>query len=199
MIVKLLSADRLRYVTSRYPQLQGARLIPLSLVFLASAWWRAGGIHLPGDHLTYGARAWFFGGVAVAVVGSYAIRRFTRALGAVGQHPTHSAAIPIFGTCLLVALTARLQSELEWRLCLPAVAVAAVLLATGLRSRGIRSHYVIAAAVLFMFSALPLFGVAFSSLDATFDAAIGVVLLITGLGDHRLLRETLHQPTKRLA
>ena len=70
MNMKLLSADQLRYVTSRYPQLQGARLIPLSLVFLASAWWRAGGLHLPGDHLPYGPQAWFFAGLSVDEIAS---------------------------------------------------------------------------------------------------------------------------------
>ena len=30
------SEDRMRYATSRYPQLKGVRLIPLSVVFLAS-------------------------------------------------------------------------------------------------------------------------------------------------------------------
>ena len=200
MDMKLLSVDRLRYVTSRYPQLQGARLIPLSLVFLASAWWRAGGIHLPGDHLRYGPQAWFFGGLTAAILSSYAIRGwYQRSLGSVGQHATRSAAIPILGSCLLVALAVWLQGALEWRLSLPAVSVAAVLLATGLGSGGLRSHYVAAAGVLFIFSALPLFGVGFSVLDATFDAVIGLVLLITGVGDHLLLTRTLHPPAEGLA
>ena len=200
MNMKLLSADRLRYVTSHYPQLQGARLIPRSLVFLASAWWRAGGLRLPGDHLPYGPQAWFFGALVAAIVASYAIRRwYTRSLGAVGQYAVRSAAIPILGTCVLVGFAVWLQGTLGWRLSLPALSVAAVLLATGLRSRGLRSHYVIAAAVLLTFSGLPLLGLGFSALDATFDAVIGVVLLITGMGDHRLLMETLQPPTERLA
>ena len=163
MDMKLSAAKRLFYVTSRYPQLQGARLIPLSLVFLASAWWRAGGLHLPGDHLPYGPQAWFFGGLIVAIVVSHAIRRwYTRSMGSVGQRATRTGAIPILGTCALVACAVWLQGALQWRLSLPAVAVAAVLLATGLSSRGFRAHYVAAAAVLFTFSVLPLLGVGFS-------------------------------------
>jgi hypothetical protein len=200
MDMKPLSADQLRYVTSRYPQLQGARLIPLSLVFLASAWWRAGGLHLPGDHLPYGPQTWFFAGLSVAIVVSHAIRRwYTRSLGSVGQRSTRSGAIPILGTCALVACAVWLQGAVQWRLSLPAVAVAAVLLATGLSSRGFRAHYVAAAAVLFTFSVLPLLGVGFTALDAMFDAVIGLVLLITGVGDHRLLTQTLHPPTEGLA
>lgn len=195
-----MSTNRVRYVTARYPQLQGARLIPLSLVFLASAWWRAGGLHLPGDRLPYGAPAWFCAGLGGAVVVSYPIRRwYSRSLGLVGQHATRSAVIPIFGTCVLVACAVWLQALLPWRLSLPAIAVAAVLLLTGLGSHGLRSHYVAAAGVLVVFSALPWFGVGVSTLDATFDAVIGLVLLIAGVGDHLLLTRTLHPPAERLA
>jgi hypothetical protein len=199
MDMKQLSSDRVRYVTSRYRQLQGARLIPLSLVFLASAWWRAGGLHLPGDHLRYGAQAWFFGGLAAAIVVSYGIRRwYMRSLGAVGQHAAHSGAVPILGTCALVALAVWLQGVLQWRLSLPPVAVAAVLLVTGLAHRRFRVHYVAAGAVLLVFSALPLIGVGPSAVDATFDAVIGIVLLIAGIGDHLLLTRTLHPPVEGL-
>jgi len=200
MEMKLLSANRVGYVTSRYPQLQGARLIPLSLVFLASAWWRAGGLHLPGDRSTYGPQAWFCAGLAGAVIVSYAIRRwYGRSLGAVGQHATRSAVIPIVGTCVLVACAVWLQEILQWRLSLPVIAVAAVLLLTALGSHGLRAHYAAAAGILFVFSALPWFGVGVSTLDATFDAVIGLVLLIAGVGDHLLLTRTLHPPAERLA
>ncbi len=200
MEMHLLSADRQRYVTSRYPQLQGARLIPLSLVFLASAWWRAGGLHLPGDHLRYGPSAWFFGSLTAAVVGSYGIRHwYRRSLGSVGQRATRSAAIPILGSCALVALAVWLQSALQWQVSLPALSVAAVLAATGVASNRLRRHYLVAAAVLVIFSALPVLGVGVPALDATFDFVIGVVLLITGIGDHRLLSRTLHRPAERWA
>jgi hypothetical protein len=129
--------------------------------------------------------------------GNTAVNRQGRC--AVGQYAVRSAAIPILGTCVLVGFAVWLQGALGWRVSLPALTVAAVLLATGLRSRGLRSHYVTAAAVLFTFSGLPLLGVGFSALDATFDAVIGVVLLITGMGDHRLLMETLQPPTEGLA
>jgi hypothetical protein len=56
-----------------------------------------------------------------------------------------------------------------------------------------------AAAVLLMFSALPLLGVGVSALGAIFDVIIGVVLLIAVMGDHRLLTETLHPPKEGLA
>jgi hypothetical protein len=200
MNMKQLSADRWRYVTSRYSQLQGARLLPLSLVFLASAWWRAGGIHLPGDHVPYGAEAWFFAGLACAIAASYVIRRrYARALGSVRQHATRTAAIPILGTCALVAFAVWLQGALQWRLSLPAVSVAVVLLATGLAHRPFRVHYVAAAAVLLAYSALQRFGVSPSALDALFDAVIGIVLLIVGVGDHLLLTRTLYPPVEGLA
>jgi hypothetical protein len=200
MEMKLSAAKRLFYVTSRYPQLQGARLIPLSLVFLASAWWRAGGIHLPGDHLPRGPEAWFFAGLGAAIVASYLIGRwYTHSLGSIGQHPTRSGALPILTTCVLVAFAVWVQDAFAWRVSLPAIVVGAVLLATGLAHHRFRVHYVAAATVLLAYSALQLFGVGPSTLDATFDAVIGIVLLIAGVGDHLLLTRTLHPPAERMA
>lgn len=200
MDMKLSAAKRLFYVTSRYPQLQGARLIPLSLVFLASAWWRAGGIRLPGDHLARGPEAWFFAGLGTAIVASYVIRRwYTQSWGSIGQHPTRSAALPILTTCLLVACAVWVQEALQWRVSLPAIVVGAVLLATGLAHHRVRVHYAAAGAVVLAYPVLQLFGVGPSTLDATIDAVIGIVLLITGVGDHLLLKRTLHPPVERLA
>jgi hypothetical protein len=197
---KLSAAKRLFYVTSRYPQLQGARSIPLSLVFLASAWWRAGGIHLPGDDLPRGPEAWFFAGLGAAIVASYVIGRwYTQSLGSIGQHPTRSGALPILTTCVLVAFAVWVQEALEWRVSLPAITVGSVLIATGLAHHRFRVHYVAAGVVLLAYSTLQLFGVGLSTLDATFDAVIGIVLLIAGIGDHVLLTRTLHPPVEGLA
>jgi hypothetical protein len=199
MAMTLPAPDRLRYVTSRYPQLQGARLIPLSFVFLMSACWRVGGLRLPGDHLPYGAPAWFFGGLAAAIVVSYPIRHwYLRSLGTVGQHAGRSAAIPIFGTCFLVVCAVWLQAALEWRLSLAPVTVGAVLLATGLASGGLRSHYVVAGALFFASSVLAPLEVPMWLREAARDAVVGLTLLITGVGDHRLLTETLRRPSAEL-
>ena len=200
MDMKLSAARRLFYVTSRYPQLQGARLIPLALVFLASAWWRAGGIRLPGDHLPRGPEAWFFAGLSTAVVASYVIRRwYTHSLGSIGQHPTRNAALPILTTCVLVACAVWVQEALQWRVSLAPIAVGSVLLATGLRHQRVRVHYAAAGTVLLAFSSVQLFGIGSSTVDATFDAVIGIALLIAGIGDHLLLTRTLHAPRERLA
>ena len=91
------------------------------------------------------------------------------------------------------------QESLKWRVSLPAVAVGSVLLATGLAHHRFRVHYVAAGAVLLAYSALQLFGVGPSTLDVTFDAVIGLVLLIAGVGDHLLLTRTLHPPVEGLA
>jgi hypothetical protein len=197
---QLISPARLRYVTARYPQLQGGRLVPLSFVFLASASWRAGGLHLPGDATAHGAEVWFFGAIAVAIAASYLIRRwYGRKFGAVGQHVTRNAALPILGTCVLLVLAAYLQQTLAWHLSLPTVAVAVVLLGIGTAHSSFRGHYVAAAAVLLAFAALPMLNVGGRGMDAALDAAIGFALLIVGLGDHLLLMRTFYRDPRRLA
>src|SRR5262245_15779388 len=76
---------RVWYVTSRYPQLQGLRLVPLAVVFLLSACWRAGLLRLPGDHTHYGPEVWFSSGVAIAVMLAYLARAwYARHVGAIG-------------------------------------------------------------------------------------------------------------------
>jgi hypothetical protein len=197
---QLISPDRLRYVTARYPQLQGARLVPLSCVFLGSAWWRAGALRLPGDATPHGAEAWFWGAVGVAVVASYLIRRwYERMFGAVGQQGTRNAAFPILGTGLLLILAVNLQQILAWRFSLPAVALSVVLLAIGIAHSRFRGHYVAAAVVLLAFAALPMMDVGGRAMDAALDAAIGSALLIAGLGDHLLLMRTFYRDPWRLA
>ena len=75
MDMKLSAAKRLFYVTSRYPQLQGAGSFPCRWCSLAR---RGGAPANPtaGDHLPRGPEAWFFAGLGTAIVASYVIRRW---------------------------------------------------------------------------------------------------------------------------
>jgi hypothetical protein len=191
---------RVWYVTSRYPQLQGLRLVPLAVVFLLSACWRAGVLRLPGDHTSPGPALWFLGGITLAVVLSYLAKGwYGRHVGAIGQRYVQNAAIPMLATCALAGAAAAVQLAFAWHVSLPTAAIGMVLLIIGLRHYGYRGHYVLAAALLTLVSVLPLTKVPPGLLDVVFDATIGGSLLITAVGDHRLLMTTLRGGTEALA
>ncbi len=186
---------RLRYVTSRYPQLQGLRLVPLSLVFLASAAWRAGLLPLPGDNQPLVPELWFLAAMVTAVLVSFVLRLwYTRRLGSVGQYGGRSAALPLLVTAVAAAAALWLQIVLHWHVSLPALTVAMALLAIGVAHFEYRRHYVAAAAVLFAFALFPLGGWGSEALSAAFDGAIGLSMLIAALGDHLLVVRTLRPP-----
>ena len=191
---------RTRFVTARYPQLQGLRLLPLAIVFFASALWRAGAIDLPAEQWPHTPQVWFSGGLAAAIATSFVIRRwYTRTLGAIGQRPVYSGAIPILATTGIAVLASWFQISRGWHVPLGAIVVGSVLLAVGLRGYRWRSHYVAAGAAVLIYALLAGSGWAVHSLDAGFDAVIGLTLLIVGIGDHILLTNTLRPPTENLA
>jgi hypothetical protein len=186
---------RLRYVTSRYPQLQGLRLVPLSLVFLASAVWRAGLLPLPGDNQPLVPELWFFAALVTAVLVSFVLRLwYTSRIGSVGQYGSRSAALPLFATAVAAGAAVWLQVMLQWRISLPAVTVGMALLAVGAAHYEFRRHYVAAAVVLFAFAVFPLGAWGSKALSAALDGAIGLSMLIAAVGDHRLVVRTLRPP-----
>lgn len=190
-----IDIPRLRYVTSRYPQLQGLRLVPLATVFLASAAWRLGLIPLPGDARRLVPEFWFMVGLTVAVGISFVLRRwYTRRLGSIGQYGTRSALLPLLATAVAAGDALWLQVTQHWRVSLPALTVALALLAVGALHYQFRRHYIAAALVLMVFSVLPLGGWGGNALNVALDVAIGLSLLIAALGDHLLLVRTLRPP-----
>ena len=62
------------YVTARYPQLQGLRLLPIAAVFLISAAWNGGLFHVPGEDQPIAPVRWFLIALFVAVAASYPMR-----------------------------------------------------------------------------------------------------------------------------
>ena len=194
-----IEVGRLRYVTARFPQLQGLRLVPLSFVFLASAAWRAGLVSLPGDIHPLIAQLWFFGAVVAAVCASFVARSwYSRHLGAVGQYYTRSAAIPLVVTSVIAGVALWVQVSEHWRLSLPPLAVGMALLGVGAADYEFRRHYLAAAGVLFGYSVLPILGLSWNALNVAFDAAVGLAILIAAVGDHLLVVRTLHPPEEVL-
>lgn len=192
--------DRVRYVTSRYPQLQGLRLVPLALLFVLSACWRAGLLRLRSDHTQYGPQVWFFSGLVLAIALSFLAKAWYGShVGAVGQRYVQNAAIPIVATCAVVGAASAVQLAFAWHVSLPIAAVGVVLFVVGVRHYGYRRHYVLAAALLILLSVLRLTDLPQDALGVGFDATMGATILITAVGDHILLTTTLRGPKEACA
>jgi hypothetical protein len=138
--------------------------------------------------------------VAAAIAMSFLIRAwYKRTLGAIGQRPVYSGAIPILATTGIAVLASWFQISRGWHVPLGAIVVGGVLLGIGLREYRWRLHYAAAGAAVLIYAAMAGSGLAVHALDAGFDAMIGLTLLIVGIGDHMLLTNTLRPPTENLA
>src|SRR5882672_7173562 len=186
-----MELSRVGYVTRRYPQLQGLRLVPLAVVFLVSGTWRGG--WWPFSVASHaGARGWFLGGLTAAVVLSFVIRGwYTRRYGTVSQGVLHTGIVPLTALLIGMLLATWLQDLWHWVYPVPALFVGTALLVIGVSQRARRTHYLVVAALWLVMASLGLFGVSSATRDVVFDVTIGVALLIAGLGDHWVLRNTL--------
>jgi len=184
--------QRLRYVTARYEQLQGLRLVPLSIPFLLSSAWREGFFAwVPGTDGT-GVRVWFVAlflfaiGLSVAAKGYYQ-RRFG------DVQPAAPIRAPIaacaFTALLLVAVS--LQGVLQSQLSIPSVILALGVACLGAAGGVFRAHYLAVAAAVGVFALSGAMGVPVHIRDVLWDRVIGVSFLVIGIGDHLLLRRTL--------
>jgi hypothetical protein len=73
----------------------------------------------------------------------------------------------------------------------PALFVGTALLAIGVSHGALRKHYLVIAGLWFAVATLASFGMSAATKDAALDMTIGVALIIAGMGDHWLLRDTL--------
>ena len=161
-----MDADRLRYVTQRYPQLQGLRLLPLAALFLLSAAWRAGWVHLPGN-----AARWFLAGLAVAIAASYPLRAWYAArFGTVSQRLTDSSLLPIVAVGACLPLARATQDDTQLAFSLPAALIAAAMAGVGLAHYPLRRHYLAAAAVVFGWALVRAVGVGADAGGSPMDA-----------------------------
>lgn len=194
--------SRVRYVTQRYAQLQGLRLLPLAAVFLISAMWRSGwfGPSLADRHLGpsgfKSASIWFGAGLTAAVIFSFMIRAwYTKTFGSVCQSARHSGLLPLIGLSIGFVMAMWAQERWQWPVPAAAMFVAAVLLSIGVAYGATRKHYIAVAILWFTIVTLAPFGLSDAARDASLDVAIALSLVIAGVGDHRLLRQTL-QPQR---
>lgn len=189
-----MDSQRVRYVTQRYPQLQGLHLLPLAAVFLISAisgWfgpYRADGLE-PGT-------MWFVAALAAAVILSFVIRAwYTKTFGFVSQSTLHNGALPLIGLFIGFVMAVWSQEHWQWPVPVPTMFIAAVCLCIGVAYGATRKHYIAVAFVWFAYDvALVRFDLSHVARYAFLDLAIALSLVIAGVGDHRLLQRTLQSP-----
>jgi hypothetical protein len=181
--------DRVHWVIRHYAHLQGLRVVPLGLLFVASSAWRAGlRGRLPSGVSSRGA---FMLGLAGAVALSFPIQRwYRRHLGRARPRSTWRDAA---GLLLLTAgfLASTSFSESMRAVSIPALFVAFALLSTLIASDGRRWHYGPVAASWILFSIAGPMALGPSIPDVWLDGLIGLSVIVCGVGDHRLLLSAL--------
>jgi hypothetical protein len=185
-----IDVNRVRYVTERYAQLRGLRLVPPAFCFVASAAWRAGLLGWLPWIDGKGARAYFFGGLAIAVIASSRISRaYRRHIGDARPRVGRTGVLTLTASCGLLFLFTLLPSRPG------SVSIAAVFAACALACLGLfeerRRHYLIVSGASLLFALMPVLGVPPAIRDVALDLLIGGGLIVAGLGDHLVLRRTL--------
>jgi hypothetical protein len=180
---------RFRFVTERYEHLQGLRLVPLGIPFLASSAWRDGQLAwVPWTHGN-GARLWFLALLGVAFSVSVRLRGYYRRhFGDV--QTTGSLSRPL-ATIVFLALFLVAASLPDSLVSMPAIIVALGLTYVGLAGEHRRLHYLAVAFFVAIFACLGMLGVPVPAREVLFDELVGVGLIVVGAGDHALLRRTL--------
>jgi hypothetical protein len=189
-----MDEKRRDYVTLRYPQLQGLRLIPTAFVFLAAAPWPLHLYHLPGEGQPLAPARWFMIALFVAAAASLPIKRWYESQwGVIGQglkgFPL-PAMVAVIGAMSLAGLFVPAQAL---PFSLPLAVLALALAVVGSMHYPYRRHYLLAAAVFVALSLLRMLGLPPDVRSALLDAAIGIAIIIVGVGDHRLIATTLQR------
>jgi len=184
--------QRLRYVTQRYEQLQGLRLVPLGIPFLLSSAWRSG--HLTSVPWTsgLGPRIWFVSLVVAAVTLSLVTKTYyERRFGDVQSAMTMKAPLAAFVFTALFILSASLPPDVEASVSIPAMIIALGLGYVGMVGGLFRPHYLTVAVCVVLFAALGPLGVPLHTRAVLWDQLTGIGFVVIGVGDHLLLRRTL--------
>ena len=184
--------ERVQFVVKRYPHLQGLRLLPIGLVFLASGAWRDGYMRWwPGAANAAGAR-WFAGAFVVALLIAVALGRYYRArFGSVQPLPNVHRFLSAVGFAAILVAAVSVQTILHWDISAPFVVIGAALGYVGVAGGYMRPHYLAVAAACVLFATLGTFGVTLHTRLVLLDYLIGGGLIAVGIGDHLVLRNTL--------
>ncbi len=183
---------RLRYVTERYPHLQGLRLAPLGVPFLLSAAWRNGQLSWVPGTSGHGPGYWFLGLMALALIVSIALaRHYRQRFGSVQPARRLKGPLLLCGFLALFFASIWAQDEFYSAISLPAVVIGVALAYLGVAGGQLRAHYIALAAACLGFATLGTFGVSVHARSVLLDEFTGIGLIVIGVGDHLLLRRTL--------
>jgi hypothetical protein len=191
---------RIHYIAEHYEQLQGLRLLPLSVPFLLSSLSRmappsrsAPATLTPLATTSFSGAGWTLlivsALVSSALIGRYYSRHFGRA------HPLRwrSALQIVAGTAAFLALE-WLQEIRQLPVSLPILIIAVVLARVGMAAGWLRRHYLWIAAACALFALLPVLPGMDVPLDvraAALDGLIGGGLAVAAIGDDRVLRRVM--------
>lgn len=185
----------LRYVAEHYAQMQGLRLVPLGLVFLALAAWRDGQLFpsaaRPSVLRMFGL-AVILALLAALVIGAWYRRRF----GVVHPLKVAAGAPALVATFAVAVVLIAVQDAIDAPFSLSLTFVAAALAYTGVAHRGLRKHYLWIAVPCLLLANAAAFGVDSVTSQVMLDLLIGGGLLVAGIGDHLVLRRVLQPPSR---
>jgi len=181
--------DRIRYITEHYEQLQGLRVLPLSVPFALAAWWNL----LPSMKPTVvSVQTVELALVAVALAASFPIRAYyRRRFGRVPALPWRSGVFPLVGYAALLILAEAIREVAGWQLPVPLVVMAILLVRLGLQAGGLRQHYVWIACACFVFMALGQWSVRPNVRAMELNLLVAGGLVTAAIGDDRVLRRAL--------
>jgi hypothetical protein len=179
---------RTRYIAEHYAQLQGLRIVPVGVCFLVSAAWRAGILSWVPAAQGRGARVWFLGLLAVAIVISEGVKRwYARQMGAAPVRPSRSGAATLVMSSVACGALASLPDN-PWHVSPAVLLLVGILAVLGCVEHGLRRHYLWVALAWLGFAMMPAFDVAPGVRGVVADALIGLALIVGGVGDHAVLQ-----------
>ena len=181
-----------RYVTAHYAHLQGLRLVPLGVPFLAAAAWDAGWLRGWPGTTGHGAGYWFVALLAVAMTTSFLTRAwYHRRFGVVYARWRDDGMVRLVLIAAGVVVLVGIQMTIDSPISLPAAFVGIVLAAIAWRQAPRRPHFLLIAIAWLVCAFMRPLGVSPGAMPILWDLVIGLSVVIAGVGDHRILRQAL--------
>lgn len=183
---------RMHYVAEHYQHLQGLRLLPLGVAFLA----------FPLRHgfapLGLSPRATVLVCLAVAVAASFPISRYyDRRFGHVEPRPWRTGAVTWITATLVFLTLVVLQAMRPVPVSLPLLFVSVALARLGVVAGRLRVHYLWIAAACAAFAILPVSELLPALRTSALEMLIGAGLVVAAIGDDRVLRRVMTVQTQR--